>query len=129
MDNTNLTQNFGVINPKAARYKAYDLVKERFVNYVDQYGRTARRLYKQYIDILGYEPEMVMPNNLKYYPDSGRFYKYRPNKEKLPWLEIEEKSSFKKYLATFSIANKLNVQAFAGNDLMNNFEPQLYTKY
>jgi hypothetical protein len=27
---------------------------------------------------------MVIPNNLKYYPDSGRFYKYRPKKEKLP---------------------------------------------
>jgi hypothetical protein len=80
MNNTNLTQDFGVINPKATRYKAYDLIKERYVNYVDQYGRTAKRLYKQYIDILGYEPEMVMPNNLKYYPDSDRFYKYKPKK-------------------------------------------------
>ena len=80
MDNTNLTQNFGVINPKTTRYKAYDLIKERYVN-VDQYGRTAKRLYKQYIDILGYEPEMVMPNTLKYYPETGRFYKYKPEKE------------------------------------------------
>ena len=124
MDNTNLTQNFGVINPKTTRYKAYDLIKERYVN-VDQYGRTAKRLYKQYIDILGYEPEMVMPNTLKYYPETGRFYKYKPEKEKLLWLEIEEKSSFKKYLATYSIANKLNIQAYAGIDLMNNFKPQL----
>ena len=88
MNNTNLTNDFGVINPKVTRFKAYDLVKERYVNYVDQYGRTAKWLYKQYIDILGYEPEMVMPNNLKHYPDSGRFYKYKPKKEKLPWLEI-----------------------------------------
>ena len=79
MNNTNLTNDFGVINPKVTRFKAYDLVKERYVNYVDQYGRTAKRLYKQYISI-GLDPEMVIPNSLKHYPDSGRFYKYKPKK-------------------------------------------------
>jgi hypothetical protein len=68
---------------------------------------------------------MVIPNNLKYYPDSGRFYRQKPQKEKPPWLEIEEKTSFKKYLATYSLANKLNIQAYAGIDLMNNFKPKL----
>ena len=68
---------------------------------------------------------MVIPNNLKYYPDSGRFYRQKPQKEKPPWLEIEEKTSFKKYLATYSLANKLNLQAYAGIDLMNNFESKL----
>jgi hypothetical protein len=83
MDNTNLTQSIGVINPKAKRYKAYDIVKERYINYTNQYGRTAKRLYKQYIGI-GHDAEMVTPNNLKYYPDSGRFYKQKPQKEKPP---------------------------------------------
>ena len=94
------------------------------MNYVDPYGRTAKRLYKQYIGI-GHDAEMVIPNNLKYYPDSGRFYRQKPQKEKPPWLEIEEKTSFKKYLATYSLANKLNLQAYAGIDLMNNFESKL----
>ena len=78
MDNTNLTQSIGdVINPKAKRFKAYDLIKERYVNYINPYGRTAKRLYKQYIGI-GHDAEMVIPNNLKYYPDSGRFYRQKP---------------------------------------------------
>ena len=125
MNNTNLTESIGVINPKAKRYQAYDIIKGRTVSYKDPYGKAAKRLYKQYIDIFGYDPEMVVPPNLKYYPDSGRFLKFNPQKEKLPWLEIEEKTSFKKYLATYSMANKLNVQAYAGVDLMEKFKPQL----
>ena len=125
MDNTNLNQSIGaVINPKAKRYKAFDIEKDRFVNYTNQYGRTAKRLYKQYIGI-GHDPEMVIPATLKFYPYSGRFYRQKPQKEKPPWLEIEEKSSFKKYLATYSLSNKLNVQAYAGVDLMKQFKPQL----
>jgi hypothetical protein len=72
MQTTNVTQlKNNVIQPKAKRYKGYDLVKERFIFYTNPYGRTAERLYKQYISI-GYDAEMVMPNDLKYYPDSGR---------------------------------------------------------
>ena len=75
MDNTNLTQSIGdVINPKAKKFKAYDLIKERYVSYINPYDRTAKRLYNQYIGI-GHGVEMVIPNNLKYYPDSGRFYR------------------------------------------------------
>ena len=61
MNNTNLTKSIGVINTKAKRYQAYDIIKERNVSYTNPYGRAAKRLYKQYIDILGYEPEMVVP--------------------------------------------------------------------
>ena len=110
--------------PKPKTYKAYDIAKQRYVNYTNPYGKTAKRLYKQYISI-GLDAEMVTPSDLKYYPDSGRFYKQTPKKEKPTWLKIEEKTSFKKYLATYSIANKLNIQAYAGIDLMNNFKPQL----
>ena len=123
MNNTNLNESIGVINKKAKRYRAYDVVKGRNVSYTDPYGRTAKRLYKQYIDIFDYEPEMVMPQDLRYYPGSGRFIKYKPKKEKPAWLEIEEKTSFRKYLATYSMANKLNVQAYAGVDLMEKLKP------
>jgi hypothetical protein len=68
---------------------------------------------------------VIVTSDLKYYPDSGRFYKQKPKREKPTWLKIEEKTSFKKYLGTYSIANKLNIQAYAGIDLMNNFKPQL----
>ena len=95
MNNTNLTESIGVINPKAKRYQAYDIIKGRTVSYKDPYGKAAKRLYKQYIDTFGYEPEMVVPPDLKYYPDSGRFLKFKPQKEKPTWLEVEEKTSFK----------------------------------
>jgi hypothetical protein len=125
MNSTHLTKSTSVINPKTRKYRAYDLVKERMVSFSDPYGKAAKRLYKQYIDIAKYDPEMVVPSDLKYYPDSGRFLKFKPKKEKPPYLEVEEKTSFKKYLATYSIANKLNIQAYAGVDLMLNFKPQL----
>ena len=75
MQTTNVTQlKNNVIQPKSKRYKGYDLVKERYINYTNPYGRTAKRLYKQYISI-GIDAEMVTPNDLKYYPDSGRLYR------------------------------------------------------
>jgi hypothetical protein len=82
MNNTNLTESYGVIRPKAKRYQAYDIIKDRNISYTYIYGKAARRIYKQYIEILGYDPEMVIPATLKYYPDSGRFLKQKPNKEK-----------------------------------------------
>ena len=45
MNNTNLNESIGVINKKAKRYRAYDVVKGRNVSYTDPYGRTAKRLY------------------------------------------------------------------------------------
>ena len=73
MNSTHLTKSTSVINPKTRKYRAYDLVKERMVSFSDPYGKAAKRLYKQYIDIAKYDPEMVVPSDLKYYPDSGRF--------------------------------------------------------
>ena len=84
MNNTNFTESIGVINPKTKRYQAYDIIKGRIVPYKDpyMYSKAAKRLCTQYINIFGYEPEMVVPPDLKYYPDSGRFIKYKPKKEK-----------------------------------------------
>ena len=66
MQTTNVTQlKNNVIQPKAKRYKGYDLVKERYVTYTNPYGRTAKRLYKQYIGI-GHDAEMVMPPKSTY---------------------------------------------------------------
>jgi hypothetical protein len=102
------------------------MVKERYIYYTNPYGRTAKRLYKQYIGI-GHDAEMVMPNDLKYYPDSGRFRRFDPASTKINYgkMDVKERSSFKRYLATYSVSNKTNISAFAGLDLINQFKPQL----
>jgi hypothetical protein len=43
----------------------------------------------------GNKGKIVSDEAIKYYPDSGRFLKQKPNKEKPAWLEIEGKTSFK----------------------------------
>ena len=53
-------------------YQAYDLDKDRTIYFENPHGKAAKRLYKQYIDY-GFEPEMVVPYDLQYYPLSGRF--------------------------------------------------------
>ena len=67
MNNTNFTESIGVINPKTKRYQAYDIIKGRIVPYKDpyMYSKAAKRLCTQYINIFGYEPEMVVPPDLK----------------------------------------------------------------
>ena len=127
MQSTNLTQlKNNVIKPKSKRHQAYDMVKERYIYYTNPYGRTAKRLYKQYIGI-GHDAEMVMPNDLKYYPDSGRFRRFDPASTKINYgkMDVKERSSFKRYLATYSVSNKTNISAFAGLDLIKQFIPKL----
>ena len=127
MQTTNVTQlKNNVIQPKAKRYQGYDLVKERFIFYTNPYGRTAERLYKQYISI-GYDTEMVMPNGLKYYPDSSRFHRFNPTSTKINYgtMDVNERSSFKRYLATYSISNKTSISGFAGLNLIKQFMPKL----
>ena len=58
--------------PWKRKYQAYDLDKDRTIYFENPHGKAAKRLYKQYIDY-GFEPEMVVPDDLQYYPLSGRF--------------------------------------------------------
>ena len=40
-------------------------------------------------------------------------------------MDVNERSSFKRYLATYSVSNKTNISAFAGLDLIKQFIPKL----
>eukprot|EP01051_Picozoa_sp_SAG22_P038598 SAG22_NODE_19881_length_270_cov_840.374269_1_plen_73_part_10 len=68
----------------------YDIVRDRDVKIKNPYGRVAKGLYKQYIN-MGADPSMVIiPNDLKYYPPkyawgSGRFVKVKDPTSKIDY--------------------------------------------
>eukprot|EP01050_Picozoa_sp_SAG11_P022849 SAG11_NODE_4423_length_1900_cov_59.536369_1_plen_390_part_01 len=71
---------------------------------------------------------IVIPRDLKYYPGSDRFRKVKSPVPKTPYdanMSISERSTFKKFLASYSLVNSTNVQAYAGIELINNFKPKL----
>ena len=109
------------------KYQIYDSVRERNVRFKDPYGKTAKRLYKQLID-MGTPPEMaIIPNNLKYYPSSKRFIKIKDPTSKIDYsgVPVKERSSFKNYMASFSIDNTKNIKGYQGLQLINGFRPKL----
>jgi hypothetical protein len=105
-------------------------VKERSIYYTNPYGRTAKRLYKQYIGI-GHDAEMVMPNDLKYYPDSGRLRRFDHASTKINYgkLDVKERSSFKRYPATYSVIQQNQYIGLRWTRFdVNQFKPQLKSK-
>eukprot|EP01050_Picozoa_sp_SAG11_P039337 SAG11_NODE_16504_length_545_cov_1.874439_1_plen_83_part_10 len=70
--NTNIDAG-GVLKLPNKKYTAYDVIKDKDVTFKNPYGRVAKRIYRQYIE-LGYDPSMIIiPKDLKFYPGSGRF--------------------------------------------------------
>ena len=125
--NTTLTptnNHIAQTKPRKRRFEAYDLDKQRSIFFSNAYGRAAKRLYKQYIEY-GFEPEMVLPQDLKYYPLSGRFIKRTGVNTR--GLKIGEKTSYKNYLASYTLANTKNIKAYAGLELMRLFKKKLAT--
>ena len=109
--NTTLTPNENHIaqtKPWKRKYQAYDLDKDRTIYFENPHGKAAKRLYKQYIDH-GFEPEMVVPNDLQYYPLSGRFIKKSALEQR--GFRITKKTVYKDYIAAFKMANTKNIKA------------------
>eukprot|EP01050_Picozoa_sp_SAG11_P020837 SAG11_NODE_3589_length_2350_cov_14.763169_1_plen_119_part_10 len=116
--NTTLTPNENHIaqtKPWKRKYQAYDLDKDRTIYFENPHGKAAKRLYKQYIDY-GFEPEMVVPDDLQYYPLYGRFIKKSALEQR--GFRITKKTAYKDYIAAFKMANTKNIKAYAGLDLM-----------
>ena len=125
--NTMNTENNNIANNKMKRYNIYDTVKARNVSFTNPYGRVAKRLYKQLID-QGTEPNMaVIPNDLKYYPRSKRFIKVKDPSSPIDYskFKVTERSSFKQYMASFTILNDTDITAYAGIELINGFRGKL----
>ena len=123
--NTTLTpteNHIAQTKPWKRKYQAYDLDKDRTIYFENPHGKAAKRLYKQYIDY-GFEPEMVVPDDLQYYPLSGRFIKKSALEQR--GFRITKKTAYKDYIAAFKMANTKNIKAYAGLDLMLRFSDKL----
>ena len=60
---------------------------------------------------------MVVPDDLQYYPLSGRFIKKSALQQR--GFRITKKTAYKDYVAAFAMANTKNVKAYAGLDLVD----------
>eukprot|EP01050_Picozoa_sp_SAG11_P008201 SAG11_NODE_711_length_7641_cov_103.798064_2_plen_302_part_00 len=112
----NQGNNVKIVKPKPKRYKAWDLEKERIISFTYLYGRSAKRLYRQYIDA-GFDAGMLMPNDLQYYPISGRFVRKTES--------VKGITAHKGFLQTYSIPNKYNTLGWKGLELIKKFKPML----
>ena len=127
---TNTTTNT-VYQPKTTGVSIYDLKKERMIHFKNPYSTKAKKVYKQYLDSGIYEPWMILPPDLKHHPPSytssrHTFTRVKPKKPKAP--TIEGRTSFKNFLASFTIHNHTNLKLLNGFKLLDQFGPTL-TKY
>eukprot|EP01051_Picozoa_sp_SAG22_P009985 SAG22_NODE_871_length_6748_cov_60.669274_2_plen_589_part_00 len=122
----NATQNT-TYQPKKKGVSIYDVNKDRMVYYKNPYGTKAKAAYKRYL-AMGYEPWMILPPDLKHHPPSytssrHTFTKRKPKKPKAP--TIEGRTSFKNFLASFTIHNHTNLKKLNGFNLLDQFTPTL----
>eukprot|EP01051_Picozoa_sp_SAG22_P001379 SAG22_NODE_53_length_24242_cov_158.884231_19_plen_195_part_00 len=123
----NATQNT-TYQPKKKGVSIYDVNKDRMVYlvyYKNPYGVKAKAAYKRYL-AMGYEPWMILPPDLKHHPPSytssrHTFTKRKPKKPKAP--TIEGRTSFKNFLASFTIHNHTNLKKLNGFNLLDQFIP------
>ena len=77
---------------------------------VQPYSATAKRLYRWYIQELGYDAGWIAPPNLKFHEESGRFTRVKP--------KVETRTAYKKYLSCHRIHNVQKVMGFEGFELL-----------
>ena len=105
---------------KQSRISIADPRKGRMVS-VNPYSATAKKLYRHYIEQEGQDPAMVVPPDLKYYPDSGRFRRMKQPKKPM----IEARYAYKNYLGAYTLHNLDQLPAFEGFDLIRKFTAML----
>ena len=86
---------------------------------VEPYSATAKKLYRWYIEELDYDARWIAPPDLKFYEESGRFRRVKPEPK------VATRMSYKSYLACHSLSNVQKIKGFKGFDLLRNFKPQL----
>ena len=98
---------------------------------VKPYGPTAKKLYKFYIQELGYDAAWIAPADLRFYEESGRFRRIaaKPKAAKAPKVqaadEITSRLSYKSYLSCHTLNNLQKVPGYDGFELLRRFRPQL----
>jgi len=108
------------------KIRIYNPIKNRFVK-VNQYGATAKKLYRIYIDDLNTPAENVLPAGLKYNPETGYFTKTKEQKlvdkayssvKKLTYADTIGKSDYssvKNFMKQFRGKTIKAVSYFNGN--------------
>ena len=84
---------------------------------VNPYSPKAKRLYRFYIEELGYDAAWIAPPDLAFHADSGRFTR----QPKPP--EMSSKTSFKAYLSCHTVSNVGKVKGFKGFELLHQMRP------
>ena len=87
------------------RVSIYNPWAQRLVK-VAPYSAQAKKLYRFYIEELGFDAAWIAPPDLKFHEDSGRFTRL---------AEVKSKTSFKSYLSCHTISNVGRVKGFAGS--------------
>ena len=100
------------------KIEIYDTKKGVMVK-LDPYSARARKLYKQLI-AEGNDSQVILPDDLKYYPKSNRIYMVKSTRPK-----VETVSFYKKYLNELVVRNTQNYQGEKGFVLANEFIPKL----
>ena len=95
------------------RVSIYNPWAQRLVK-VAPYSAQAKKLYRFYIEELGFDAAWIAPPDLKFHEDSGRFTRS---------AEVKSKTSFKSYLSCHTISNVGRVKGFAGFDMLRQFRP------
>ena len=88
---------------------------------VKPYSSPAKKLYRYYIQEFGYDPSWIVPPDLKFHVDSGRFTRTKAP----PKPAIEARTSYKNYLGSYSLHNTAKVMGLAGFELVHHFTPKL----
>ena len=102
-------------NTNMAPIKIYDTKKKKDVTVKNPHSKRAKQLYKQLIDA-GKDPAVVIPEGLRYFPQSQTIRKVKSQKPK-----IELRTSFKDYLGEFTIRNFENLPEYKGFELVTQY--------
>ena len=110
---------------KTARVSIFSPWKNKMVS-VLPYSANAKKLYKYYIQELGYDAAWIAPADLRFYEESGRFRRVTPKPKPKPKEdEVTTRLSYKSYLACHTLNNLQKVPGYDGFELLRRFRPQI----
>ena len=94
----------------------YDSKLKKHVRVQNPYGKRAKQLYKQLIVKDKKDPAIVLPDGLKYFPQTETFRRIKSQKPK-----IELRTSYKNYLGELTLRNSENLPQYKGFTLLKDF--------
>ena len=105
------------------KYEMYDPKTDKLKKVSNLYGRQAKAIYKNYMQILGWEPETFLPMGMTH--KNNRFHHQIATKTATKWKPSPQHKSataLKGMVETHSIENDGEWMGVRGLDLMKHFE-------